>query len=141
MVQSDYVKMFELKPEEYALKILVCAEPQTEKILSQCTFVGPDLLSCLSFDDYSFDLVLCPKMSTLDEKALLELTRVGGEIRIFPVIEERTQSIDRIGAIIQFLQQQQMDTELRHLTMQEGHSNVMLRIWGQACRVTEKQAK
>jgi len=141
MIQPDYVKMFDLKPEEYALKILVCAEQQTEIALSHCTFIEPALPRDISFDDHSFDLVLCPNASALDEKALLELTRIGGEVRVFPVIDEDIQSLDKIGAIIQFLQQQQMGTELRHLTLPFGHSQVMLRIWGHACQVTEKQAR
>lgn len=146
MGSRDYQKMFDLKPAECGLKILICTKNKEESQLLRVRFVDPILLPHLPFEDQSFDLVLCPsvllvhEMGSLEEadkKALLELARVGGEVRVFPLVDKAGQPTYYLGSLMHALQQEGMGIELRHVIADPHGSNAMLRFWKDVCTVSK----
>lgn len=98
-------------------------------------------LPTLSFQDYQFDLVLCayPAYSTQESAdfyidALCELCRVGGEVRIFPLLTSHPDVAKLLGPVMLGLQQRNYGVEIRQVAyeFQQG-VNAMLRVWSQEC--------
>lgn len=144
MASNDYQQMFDLKPAECSLKILICAADKEATHLAHASYVDPTLLPDLPFEDQSFDLVLCPSVLLIheagsleeaDRKALLELARVGGEVRVFPLVDEAGQPTHYLGSLVHSLQQAGMGIELRQVAMETEGANAMLRFWKDTCLV------
>ncbi len=144
MSNDAYNEMFDLKPEERILKILICTKNKFETHLPQVEFADPKQLPHLSYHDHSFDLVLCSDVlfvnqdTELEEaarKTLMELARVGSEVRVFPVVDDTGQPSRYLGSLVQSLQLKGMGVELRHIEMDATGSNAMLRFWSDTCLV------
>jgi len=144
MDKTDYAKMFDLKPQEWPLRILICASKERQVKLPHVAFVDPKTLLHLSFADQSFDLVLCPNILFIvddlgaegfHQKALKELIRVGSEVRVLPMVGETGEPVRYLGRVIQSLQEQKLGVELRQMSIGERNKNAMLRFWNTTCVV------
>ena len=154
MSKMDYAKIFNLKPEESTLHILVCvsskgknAEDLSHTDLPRAEFINAALLPNLPFRDQNFDLVLCHHAlfkendlhaEEFDKKALIELARVGSEVRILPVVGLNGSPSQYLGPLIQNLQEQGIGIELRQVQInQEEKAQAMLRLWNATCEVSD----
>ena len=142
---KDYTQMFDLKPEECKLRILICATKIPQPKLLHVEYADPKSLAQLPFADQSFDLVLCPNVLFIDSKSdalafhqevLAELSRVGTEVRILPLVDPKGRPAQYLGSVIQSLQEQGLGVELRQIQINIGEGiNAMLRLWNIACTV------
>jgi hypothetical protein len=100
----------------------------------------------LPFADASFDLVLSTHFFLQDSapyslewqaQMIVELCRVGRELRIFPLVDERGEAAQGLGGLMQLLQQQhQLGVEVRQVDYHfVPHDNAMLRVWPLACEL------
>lgn len=140
----DYVQMFDLKPAEQILHILVCADSQSKIALPKVECVMPHVLPHLPFSDQSFDLVLCPNVLFTDNElqtehfaheALLELSRVASEVRVLPLVDKQGMPSKYFGSVLQRLQERGIGMELRHVQAKTGEASAMLRLWNTDCTV------
>lgn len=146
----DYVQIFDLKPNELALKILVCSKENTQKESSQSElpsveFVEPQHLQDCPYPDQHFDLVLCSNIlftnsNNADEAfhlaVLMELMRVGSEVRVYPLVNQKGEPAKYLGSVIQSLQEKGIGAELRQVPgLGKDSLNAMLRLWNPACLV------
>ncbi|WKN41190.1 methyltransferase domain-containing protein [Tunicatimonas pelagia] len=78
-------------------------------------------LPSLPFEDDSFDLVICSHFlfaysEQLDEefhqKAILEMCRVGRELRIFPLLEISGKASRHLNSVVNYLENQGIHTEI-----------------------------
>lgn len=149
MDKMDYIQMFDLKPEELSLQILICSTKDFPTQLQHATFIKPEKLPILPFSDQSFDLVLCLKVLFINDNdtesfhqaVLMELARVGGEVRVSPVMSSAGVPSKYLGPVIQALQEKGLGVELRHVdtTVDKG-SSAMLRLWSPDCLIAKHQA-
>src|SRR5262249_29885860 len=138
MDKADYAQMFDLKPQECNLRILICTKKEPQLKLSHVEFVDPKTLPHLSYADHSFDLVLCPNVlfnvnnieaEKFHQEVLTELARVGNEVRVLPLVDETGRPAQYLGSVLQALQEQGLDVELRQIQIKVGAGiNAMLRI-------------
>ncbi len=146
MDKISYAEIFDLNPEERNLHILVCALKDKEVDIPRLEYVDPSVLPHLPFSDHSFDLVLCPNVlfnnktgqSDAYIRAVLEeLARVGGEVRVLPLVDAAGKPSEHLGAVIMSLQERGMGVELRQVRTKELNRipNAMLRVWNAACLV------
>lgn len=144
--KMDYIQMFDLTSEERLLKILICATVETTKQLPKVEFVDPAFLPTIPYLNQSFNLALCPNILFSDKHshtkafhvaALLELARVGSEVRVFPLVDKVGVPAKYLGSVIQILQEKGLGVELRQVdtSTQARHPNAMLRLWNPACVV------
>lgn len=144
--KTDYIQMFDLKPEEWLLKILICAAVEATDQLPKAEFVDPTLLPTLPYSDQIFNLALCPNVLFSDKNphteafhvaTLLELARVGSEVRIFPLVDKAGAPAKYLGSVIKALQEKGLGVELRQVdaSPKTEHPNAMLRLWNPACVV------
>lgn len=116
-----------------------------EKGLEEKRYI-PMSLPKLPYEDHAFDLVLCKDLlfhskSFLEfnrEQIVSELCRVGEEVRVFPLLDEKGSMTDELGPIMLLLQQNNFGVEVREVPyqMRKG-GNAMLRIWAKECIVEE----
>lgn len=146
MDRTDYAQMFDLKPEECKLRILICATKSLQPKLSHVEFVDPKSLAPqLPFADQSFDLVLCPNIlfmndtheaPTFHQEVLTELSRIGTEVRVLPLVDLAGKPAQYLGSVIQMLQERGLGVELRQIQINIGEEiNAMLRLWNVTCVV------
>ena len=145
MDEMDYAKIFDLKPEERELHILICAKPESQANLPHAEFVDQGDLRHLSYAEQSFDLVLCPNVLFVQnhihsedyhQQVLKELARVGGEVRVYPLVDKEGKPSQYLGLVIQGLQEGGFGVELRQIqTGDKSQANAMLRLWNPACVV------
>jgi hypothetical protein len=152
MGKMDYVNAFNIKSEETDLHILICVPMQSNDVLLNAEFLDPKLLAKLplSYADQQFDLVLVGNIlfgesqsqsEDSQEEILLELIRVGTEVRVFPLVHQDGQPSDHLGRVTQILQKQGLSIELRQvLSENKGTLNAMLRIWNTTCQVKKKES-
>jgi hypothetical protein len=97
----------------------------------------------LPFADASFDLVLSAQFFLQDNaryslewqaQMMAELCRVGRELRIFPLVDERGEAAQGLGTLMQSLQEHQLGVEVRQVDYHfVPNDNAMLRVWPLAC--------
>lgn len=98
----------------------------------------------LPFKDNQFNLALCAHLLFMTPeldlqfhlKSILEMCRVAGEARIFPLIDEAGEPSPLLPPVMLSLQQQNYGVEVKHVSyeFQKG-ANAMLRVWSQECEV------
>ena len=146
MESVDFAQMFGLKPEECKFHILICAPITPQPNLPHVEFRDPNALRHLPFSDQSFDLVLCPNILFMDaanhdvlafhQEVLAELSRVGAEVRVLPLVNSVGKPAQYLGSVVQSLQEQGLGVELRQIQLNTGEeANAMLRLWNIACVV------
>lgn len=142
--EIDYAEMFDLKPEEKTLRILICANPTMKTHLAKVQFIDPALLLKSKFADQSFDLVLYPNILFMQDepdlknfirKTLLELVRIGNEVRILPLVDQSGLPSPQLGGVLKTLQVEGIGTEVRQVLAAEHHLTAMLRLWHTTCQV------
>lgn len=151
MKKDHYLEQFGLTNEDSNLRILDCSHhplsldsSKAQKLSGRQNIqsVDPKQLPTLPFADQTFDLVLCANVlfvgSNLTENehvnAILELARVGSELRIAPVTDEKGSPSSYLGPVIQALQLKGFGVELSQATRQEGNKgNAVLKIWQESC--------
>lgn len=104
-----------------------------------------DALPHLSFDDFQFSLALCANfifdgMGADDPdfqiKAIKELCRVGGEARIYPLLNKSGEISPHLGTVIAALQQAEYGVEIRKVPYEFfKHGDAMLRVFSRSCRL------
>jgi hypothetical protein len=145
MGRGQYLCQFGLQSEDLKLKILNCSSDNilTEKTV---TLVNPTLLPYLPYPDQFFDLVLCDhflfiESEQLTEKfhldTLVELSRIGTEIRIYPLMDKQGDPSIHLGPMLQALQQKGLGVELRHVDIEmNAEGNALLRLWNRSCVIS-----
>lgn len=165
MDDSDYIKFFDLKPTELSLKILICLQEQanlsksedlsTAQIskLPNAKIITAEKLSQLPlpFTDQQFELILAKDLLSSPAFSLdlmLELLRVGSELRIFPLAEldKRDQNQNQnqnlkleiahyklLGGILKTLQERSYGVEIREVQTMPGVA--LLRLWNPTCAI------
>ena len=96
----------------------------------------------LSFDDFTFDLALCPyslftDAQTVDALMVMirELARVAKEVRIFPLSDAQGLPSPLLGPVLLGLNQDHYGVEVRDVTSSRpSKGNAMLRVWAQQCQ-------
>lgn len=101
----------------------------------------------LPSNDFAFDLALCSHYlfandPTQDKSfhldAIVELTRVAKECRIFPLCDREGQISTLIGPLLMELNQLNLGVEVRQVPYQlQDNGNAMLRVWAKQCDVPE----
>ncbi len=148
MDETSMLEIFDLKPEEAALRLLYCGPDLNPKlpihIDNQAVVIDPKLLSRLPFPDQAFDLALCehclflhhaelPETLEFQLQALMELVRVASEVRIIPLVDKQGQPFKDLGHILQALQERSIGVELRDI--KQGKGGALLRLWSPVCVV------
>ena len=97
----------------------------------------------LPFKDFSFDMALCPHylFGNRSEQelefhmaAILEMSRVANEVRIFPLITSAGEISPLLGPVMLQLEQQNFGVEVREVSFSfRKNANAMLRVWAQEC--------
>lgn len=100
-----------------------------------------------NLQDYSFDLALIThhlfvnygdKGASEHVELILEMIRVAGEVRIFPLLNKYGQVSQLLGPVMQMLQQKDIALEVRQVASQlQKAGNAMLRAWAVKCDVSE----
>lgn len=100
----------------------------------------------LPYDDHAFHLILCKDLlfhsnassNIKREEIISELCRVGEEVRVFPLLNEKGVMTEELGPILMILQQNNFGVEVREVPYQiRKGENAMLRIWAKECVVEE----
>lgn len=171
MDDSDYIKFFDLKPTELSLKILICLQEQTNLSKSEdlstaqisklpnAKIITAEKLSQLPlpFADQHYELILAKDLLSIPTFSLdlmLELLRVGSELRIFPLAElnKRDQKQNEnqnqnqnqnlkleiahyklLGGILKTLQERSYGVEIRQVQLMPG--SALLRLWNPTCSI------
>ncbi len=69
-----------------------------------------------------------------DLKALMELARVAGEVRVFPLVDDEGKPASSLGPLIQALQQKGFGVELKQTGgAQAKKGTALLRLWNESC--------
>ena len=101
-------------------------------------------LPYLPFENHQFKLVLCSYFLFVSSKltqefhvdSLLELCRVGGEVRVFPVLNSEGYISELLGPVMLLLQMKGYGVELREVKYHfQKNGNAMLRVWQNKCEV------
>ena len=98
----------------------------------------------LPFDDFTFDLALCPYSLFTDGQTvdasmdiIRELARVAKEVRIFPLSDTHGLPSPLLGPVLLGLNQENYGVEVRDVTASRLlKGNAMLRVWAQQCQVS-----
>lgn len=97
----------------------------------------------LPFEDFQFELALCPDLlfrdkTAVPEQVLRELCRVAHEVRIFPLLNDQGEISKEMGPAMLALQNKDYGIEVRSVPYQllKG-SNAMLRVWAKSCVVSK----
>ena len=100
-----------------------------------------------NLQDYSFDLALIThhlfvnygdKGASEHVALILEMIRVAGEVRTFPLLNKYGQVSQLLGPVMQILQQKDIALEVRQVASQlQKAGNAMLRAWAVKCDVSE----
>lgn len=147
MEEKEYLEQFGLSPKEMKLHILQCGSEPLKKQSRNIESVKPSELAELPFDDQFFDLALCSHVlfktskNDFDLKALMELARVAGEVRVFPLVDDEGKPSSSLGPLIQALQQKGFGVELKQTVgaSKEGAAKeiakgtALLRLWNESC--------
>ncbi len=101
--------------------------------------------SSLPFEDYQFELALITHHLFVNygEKGveehltlILELLRVAGEVRIFPLLDKNGGVSKLLGPVMLKLQQENLSVEVRQVASQiQKSGNAMMRVWATECDV------
>lgn len=99
----------------------------------------------LPFADFNFDLVISAHFFLQESdcysldwqvQMIVELCRVGRELRIFPLVNERGETATMLGPLMQALQQRQIGVEIREVNYHfVPNDNAMLRVWPLSCQL------
>ena len=147
MQSEQYREVFGLSLIEQPLRLLVYGNETHEKyaaLSDSVTCFSPSEGVVMPFDDFSFDIAICPyslfteNNTNLDFhlKVIRELSRVAKEVRIFPLINPQGILSPLLGPVLLGLQQENYGVEVRDVTsplLQK--ENAMLRVWAQLCHV------
>ena len=101
----------------------------------------------LAFQRCKFDLAICRNFLFVRESdfdvnfqvtSIKEMCRVAGEARIFPLLNTDGSVSTRLPSVMQQLQQQGYDVEVRKVPYElQKDGNAMLRVWHQECMLQE----
>lgn len=132
MITPEYREMFALSETDLA-----------KKILDYCT----DKTKSSEFKDFEFDLVLnlndlfmrqAHKPTDFHINAIKEMTRVGKEVRIFPLLDDKGEISPLIGPVLLALQNENYGIEVKEVPSHlYEHGNAMLRVWAKECVLAE----
>jgi hypothetical protein len=143
-VLSNYLKIFDLKPSEVALKILICTKDKVDTELNNIQIADLKTLPKLPYSDQSYGLALCSQILFLDDadysenfyvEFLVELCRVGNEARVWPVVNNHGQPSRYLGPVLKILQEKSFGVELRQVNDDAHPGEALLRVWNPACKV------
>lgn len=160
------LQSFDLKKEDLALHILYCSEDTSSNSItsksinniigkedavdkqgaaSNIVIVEASKLPHLPFPDHSFDLALCSHFLFIDSdklnekfhiEALMELTRVASEVRVYPLMDKQGRPSVHLGPILKTMQEKGLGVELKHVAIDNTEKgNALLRIWNQSCDI------
>lgn len=138
---------FGLSPHDKKTRLLVYGNEAHEDYSAfsdSVTCFSPSEEGVKAFDDFSFDVAICPyylftqTSADLDFhlKVIRQLARVAKEVRIFPLIDKQGVLSPLLGPVLLGLQQENYGVEVRDVTsplLQK--ENAMLRVWAQLCHV------
>ena len=144
---EQYRDAFGLSSLDQKARLLVYGNEAHEKhsaLSDSVTCFSPSESGVMPFDDFSFDIAICPYYlftQTMTElnfnlNVIRELARVAKEVRIFPLIDELGVLSPLLGPVLLGLQQENYGVEVRDVTsplLQK--ENAMLRVWAQLCHV------
>ncbi|MDF1653752.1 MAG: hypothetical protein P1U34_01460 [Coxiellaceae bacterium] len=98
----------------------------------------------LPYDDNEFELVISSHWLFSDHpdsyyqmQTVKEMLRVGGEVRIFPVLDHTGEVSPSLGPLMMQLQQEGIGVEVREVKFAlQQQGNAMLRVWAKECKVS-----
>jgi hypothetical protein len=147
-----HAKMLRKNEEKYIQKILHKWQ-QSVNIFIQDYRLGKKTnryrfmdLPSLPFKEHEFKLALCSDLVFHSEtqeqgnhfQLVKELCRVAGEVRIFPLMNEKGEISNTIGPILLEMQNFHYGIEVREVAYEKNKgANAMLRIWSTECIVHE----
>lgn len=143
-VLSNYLKIFDLKPSEAALKILICTKDKVDTELNNIQKADLKTLPQLPYSDQSYDLALCSQILFLDDanytenfcvELLVELCRVANEARVWPVMNNHGHPSLYLGPVLKILQEKAFGVELKQVNEATHPGEALLRVWNPACKV------
>jgi hypothetical protein len=123
-------------------KLLEKRTQQAQLFLQERYIVGK--LPKLPFTDNQFELALCSHFLFASSdltfefhvKAILEMCRVAGEVRIFPLLNAVGEVSPIAAPMVIGIQAYDMGVEIRQVNYEfQRGGNAMLRIWNQTCQV------
>lgn len=108
---------------------------------------SPESLPSLDFVNCEFGLAICRHFLFVRNEnfsvefhvqSIKEMCRVAGEVRIFPLLGPDGSVSDKLPLVMQNLQQQGYDVEVRKVAYElQKRANAMLRVWQQECMLGE----
>ncbi|HBI22106.1 MAG TPA: hypothetical protein DDY37_05930 [Legionella sp.] len=136
MQRDEYQEMFGLSPDDLKGHILEYSDAL--RALEEASH------EALPFDDFTFDLALCPYAVLTDAQTvdtslamIRELARVAKEVRIFPLSDTQGLPSPLLGPVLLGLNQENYGVEVRDVTSSRpSKGNAMLRVWAQQCQVS-----
>ena len=145
MQATHYLQQFGITEAESKVRILNC-NPESTGSTPNMEWVDPSQLPKLTFADHSFNLALCSKVLFMDLtrseafqlESLIELTRVAGEVRVFPIVNDNGHPSVYLGPVLQALQEKGFGVELREIkadpnTRKAAEKGALLRVWNPSC--------
>lgn len=144
---EQYRDAFGLSSLDKKTRLLVYGNEDHEKysaLSDSVTCFSPSEGGVMPFEDFSFDIAICPYYLFTQTRADLDfhlnlirqLARVAKEVRIFPLIDQQGVLSPLLGPVLLGLQQENYGVEVRDVTsplLQK--ENAMLRVWAQLCHV------
>lgn len=138
------IAMFELKPEESALKILLCTKEGSEKLLQNIQMADLATLPKLPYPTQGYDLALSAQILFNDKlsytenfhiELLMELCRVANEVRVCPVVNSEGEPSQYLGPVLKILQEKEFGVELTQANFAHKPHQALLRVWNPACDI------
>ncbi len=149
MRTDEYQLMFGLSADDLSGRILeysdaLSAMHDVVGLRHPVTHCEPAPDQRLPFDDFTFDMALCPEYlflqaQTVDAsmQAIRELARVAKEVRVFPLSDPHGLPFPLLGPVLLGLNQENYGVEVRDVTSSlQPKGNAMLRVWAQQCQVS-----
>lgn len=146
---QEYREMFALNDEDLAKKILACGleSASINADLHQLGWQVTSMDKLPQFKQFEFDLVLnsydlfvrqADKPVEFHVQAITEMSRVGKEVRIFPLLNERGEISPLLGPVLLALQQANFGVEVREVPYHAyENGNAMLLVWAKECHLGE----
>lgn len=139
MEEKEFLNNFNVSEDESKLKILSCSKQPLTK--SHLIWVDKNKLPHLDFKDQSFNLALCEDLLFTEPKqndqfyldSLLELARVAGEVRVYPLLDKQGLPSIHLGPVLQALQEKGIGVELKEIKTSKEGKAALLRIWNPSC--------
>ena len=149
MRTDEYQLMFGLSADDLNGRILEFSDASSTMkdvvgLAHTVTHCKPAANKTLVFDDFTFDLALCPyylfmPVQSVDAslQVIRELARVAKEVRIFPLSDTHGLPSPLLGPVLLGLNQENYGVEVRDVTSSlKPKGNAMLRVWAQQCQVS-----